>query len=260
MSAAAATFEAPVAGLGTDRPPGLVRLTGVELRKMIDTRAGFWLQLANLGLMIAFVVVGLIEADPHDRTFHDLTWMALQPAGSLLPVVGLLLVTSEWSQRTTVITFALVPRRTHVLVAKLSAGLIVSLMSLVAALAIGAVGTAVAGPSSDAAWSFPPVMLGQAVVFITTSMIMGLAFGAMILASAPAIVLYFLLPGGWAALSTISALDGPARWLDNAHSLPPMTEHALSAIEWARVGTTLALWVLLPAVIGVWRIRRSEVS
>jgi len=39
-----------------------------------------------------------------------------------------------------------------------------------------------------------------------------------------------------------------------------MTEDALSAIEWARVGTTLALWVLLPAVIGVWRIRRSEVS
>jgi len=103
-------------------------------------------------------------------------------------------------------------------------------------------------------------MLGQAVVFITTSMIMGLAFGAMILASAPAIVVYFLLPGGWAALSTISALEGPARWLDNAHSLPPMTEDALSAIEWARVGTTLALWVLLPAVIGVWRIRRSEVS
>ena len=39
---------------------------------MVDTRAGFWLQLFNLGLMIAFVVVALILADAQDRTFQDL--------------------------------------------------------------------------------------------------------------------------------------------------------------------------------------------
>ena len=63
MSATAANLELPVAGLDHDRRPGLARLTGVELRKMVDTRAGFWLQLFNLGLMIAFVVVALILAD-----------------------------------------------------------------------------------------------------------------------------------------------------------------------------------------------------
>ena len=97
MSATAATLELPVAGLDHDRRPGLARLTGVELRKMVDTRAGFWLQLFNLGLMIAFVVVALILADPQDRTFQDLMWVALWPASSLLPVVGVLLISSEWS-------------------------------------------------------------------------------------------------------------------------------------------------------------------
>jgi ABC-2 type transport system permease protein len=79
-------------------------------------------------------------------------------------------------------------------------------------------------------------------------------------ASAPAIVLYFVLPLGWAALGAIPALEGPARWLDNAHSLTPMADHVLNATEWARAGTTLALWVLLPAVIGVWRITHSEIQ
>ena len=111
----------------------------------------------------------------------------------------------------------------------------------------------------DGTWSLPPEMLGQAVVYMTTSFIMGLAFGAMFLASAPAIVLYSLLPGGWALLSTIPALEVPARWLDNAHTLTPMADHVLSGTEWARAGTTLALWVLLPAVIGAWRVIHDEV-
>ena len=89
---------------------------------MVDTRAGFWLQLFNLGLMIAFVIVALILAMPRTGRSRTL-WIALWPASSLLPIVGVLLVSSEWSQRTSLITFALVPRRTRVLAAKLGAAL-----------------------------------------------------------------------------------------------------------------------------------------
>jgi hypothetical protein len=39
-----------------------------------------------------------------------------------------------------------------------------------------------------------------------------------------------------------------------------MTDELLSATEWARVGATLAVWLLLPALIGLWRILRSEIS
>jgi hypothetical protein len=34
----------------------------------------------------------------------------------------------------------------------------------------------------------------------------------------------------------------------------------MNATEWARVGTTLVLWLLVPAAIGLWRIARSEVD
>ena len=39
--------------------PSFARLTLVELRKMVDTRAGFWLQLIVAVLTLAAVVRGL---------------------------------------------------------------------------------------------------------------------------------------------------------------------------------------------------------
>jgi len=55
MSAAALT-AVPLEG--RDARPGLGRLTLVELRKMTDTRAGFWLQLAIAALTV-FVAVAV---------------------------------------------------------------------------------------------------------------------------------------------------------------------------------------------------------
>jgi ABC-2 type transport system permease protein len=33
----------------------------------------------------------------------------------------------------------------------------------------------------------------------------------------------------------------------------------MSGTEWARAGTTLALWMALPLAVGLWRIMRSEI-
>jgi ABC-2 type transport system permease protein len=260
MSTATATLSPPVAGLGADRRPSLARLVAVELRKMVDTRAGFWLQLGTLGLMITLVVVTVVLGETEDTKFEGMLWSALWPASILLPVVGILLVSSEWSQRTSMITFTLVPRRSRVVAAKLGAALVVSMIALTTSLAIAAVGTAIAAPDVDDRWSLPPEMLGQAAIYISSAMTMGLGFGAMLLSSAPAIVLYFALPLGWTLLGSISVFESSARWLDNSQTLAPMSEHALDATEWAQAGATLALWMLLPLLIGLWRIRRDEVQ
>jgi ABC-2 type transport system permease protein len=39
-----------------------------------------------------------------------------------------------------------------------------------------------------------------------------------------------------------------------------MAEHPMDATEWAHAGTTLALWVGLPLLVGLWRIARKEVQ
>ena len=63
----------------------------------------------------------------------------------------------------------------------------------------------------------------------------------MFLASAPAIVLYFVLPGGWAIVGPIAGLEAPRAGWTARYSLAPMTDHLMSAMEWARAGTTLAV-------------------
>jgi ABC-2 type transport system permease protein len=102
-------------------------------------------------------------------------------------------------------------------------------------------------------------MLGQTTVYVATSMITGIAFGAMLLSSAPAIVLYFALPLAWTALGSLAFLESAARWLDGARSLAPMTDELMSTTQWARAGTTLAVWMLLPLLVGLWRVTRGDV-
>jgi ABC-2 type transport system permease protein len=248
MSTAAATLDLR----GADVRPGLFRLVAVELRKMVDTRAGFWLLLGSLALMVTVVVLNV--------TFASVLDVAIQPAAVLLPVIGILLVSSEWSQRTAPITFALVPRRSRVLVAKVGAALVLAAAALAVSLAVGAIGTAIASPDVAGTWTLEPASLGQAAVYITAAMLMGLAFGAALLASAPAIVLLFMLPLTWSLVASISIFEIPQHWLATTETVAPLADHTLSATEWAHLGTTLSVWMLLPLVIGVWRIRRSEVG
>jgi ABC-2 type transport system permease protein len=240
----------------TPASPPLTRLTLVELRKMLDTRAGLWLQLVTATLSVAVVAVVGIVGDHADQALDSLLPAAAAPAMFLLPVVGILLVTSEWSQRTTLITFTLVPQRLRVLAAKLLAGMLLVLAALAAALAVAATGTAAAG----GAWTLSPGLLGQTAVALAAGMGMGIAFGAVIRASAPAIVIFFVLPTALGALGSLHAFEDVARWLDTNRTLAPLTEHLLTGTEWARAGTSLVLWLLVPLAAGAWRLTCEDLG
>jgi ABC-2 type transport system permease protein len=235
--------------------PGIVRLTAVELRKMVDTRAGFWLQLTVVGLTVALLVAYGLFAETPDLTFENMLFIAVQPSGFLLPVIGILLVTSEWSQRTALITFTLVPRRGRIIVAKLCAAVVLSLVAMAACFALAAVANAIVGGS----WDVPAAIHWQLVVFLVTGLITGVGAGAVILASAPAIVVYFALPIAWSIAGSLPPLRGTARWLDGARTLAPLTDHVMTSTEWAHAIATLGLWMVLPVVAGTVRILRSEI-
>jgi ABC-2 type transport system permease protein len=252
-----ATLAPPPAG--RDARPGLGRLTAVELRKMTDTRAGFWLLAGTVALVVAVVVLRAATGPAQDHTLRELLAIAVQPVAVLLPIAGILLVSSEWSQRTSLLTFALVPHRSRVLAAKLAAAVVLSIAALQVCVAVSVLGTAIAAPGVDGTWSLPGWMLGQTTVYVVTGMITGIGFGAMLLASPPAIVLFFALPLAWTALGSLAFLESAARWLDGARSLAPMYEHLMSGTEWARAGTTLAVWMLLPMLLGLWRVTRGEI-
>jgi ABC-2 type transport system permease protein len=245
--------------MSPDARPSLARLTRVELRKMVDTRSGFWLLLAVVGLMLLIVVVSLLAGEPIDHTFRKVLSDTVQPALLLVPVVGILLVTAEWGQRTALVTFALVPRRSRVILAKCLAGVLLALAALLVALPLAAIGVGIASPSVDHAWSLPAGLLGQDALYLVLAVLTGIGFGAALLSSAPAIVLNFALPIAVAALGSISFLEGPAEWFDTSQALNPLTEEVLSGKQWGQALTATLLWTALPLAIGVWRIRRSEI-
>jgi ABC-type transport system involved in multi-copper enzyme maturation permease subunit len=254
------TLSAPIRvnTAGVHARPGLGRLVAVELRKMVDTRAGFWLQVAMVALTVVVVVVRLLVGDAADHTFQSVLDAGLQPAAVLLPVLGILLVTSEWSQRTGLITFALVPVRSRVLGAKLIASLLRAVAMLAMSVAVVAAGVLVASPGVEGTWSDAAPLIAQSAVYLTAGM--GVAFGAILLTPAPAIVLLFALPMSWTAVLSLPGFSGVAPWVDNARALGQMTEEVMSATRWAHAGTSLAIWMVLPLLIGAWRITRREVS
>src|SRR4051812_32456444 len=202
----ATTLTAPIRAntMGAHTRPGLGRLVAVELRKTLNTRAGFWLQVATVALTALVVTVRAVVGDAADHTFAGVLDVGIQPAAVLLPIAGILLVTSEWSQRTGMITFTLVPVRSRVLGAKLIAALALALAALVMAVAIVAAGVLVASPGVERTWSDAAALIGQSAVFLTTGMVVGVVFGAVLLASTPAIVALGALPITWTAVASLS--------------------------------------------------------
>lgn len=239
--------------------PSLPTLIRVELRKMLDTRAGLWTALGVVGLTVIIAAVRAFTAQPEDQTLQAIMSYAIEPAGLLLPAVGVLLVASEWSQRTALNTFTLVPQRGRVLSAKLGAAVVLGAGMLAVSFAVAASGTLLASPDIAGAWSMPLGLAAQYGTYLVISMLIGVAFGAATLVSAPAIVLYFALPLGITAATSLSFLKDAGAWIDTQRTLAQLPEGLAGADDWARIGTTVALWVTLPLAIGAYRILRREI-
>jgi hypothetical protein len=239
------------------RRPSLPRLTAVELRKMADTRAGFWLLLILALLAAGIVTITAIWGNAEDQNFARMFQGALWVVSLVLPVLGILAVTSEWSQRTALTTFSLVPGRERVIGAKIVAGTGLALAAVAVCLLTAAIGNLLVGGS----WSFGLSDVGNGALFEVLGVLGGIAFGLVFLSSPLAIVLYFVLPTAWAILGeSIGALDKPAQWLDTGRTMQPLVENTMAGGDWARLATSVALWVGVALAIGLLRLRRSELK
>lgn len=256
------TATMQIARPATLASPPLSRLTGVELRKLTDTRAGRWLLVTMLLSAAVLAGVQLAVNEPAGRTLQVFFLGALLPTGILLPVLGILSITSEWSQRTALTTFALVPVRGRVLLAKLAAGAVAALGSVGACLLLAAAANLIAlGTDGYGSWRIEAAVLANAMVFQLVNVLMGLAFGMVLLNTPLAIVTYFVLPTAWTVLGgMVGWLADAAGWLDFTRTMEPVLAGAtLTAQQWAQFGTSTAVWVLLPLAIGAVRVLRTEI-
>ena len=252
----------------TARPIPLARLVRVELRKMFTTRSGFWM-LVSIGILTPISAGSVVVFAPVDEvTYESFTRASGFPLSVILPMIAILAVTSEWSQRSGLTTFTLVPHRGRVIGAKAIATLVVGLGSVALAFAVGAlgnvVGSAVAGV--DAVWDISLTMAPQMVLFNLIGMAIGFTLGVVLRSSAPAIVAYFVvslvLPGILVLLAQVRPWFADLQsWIDWNETQVALLEGAMdTGEEWAMLASTTTIWIVVPLVVGLLLLRRSEVT
>lgn len=268
MSTAAAspTLHADVPTPMRSKPTSLVTLSAVELRKAVDTRSGRWLLIVVGILALGSAAIGAFAVSSDTRRFETVSQLTFNFVGLVLPVVGILMMTSDWSQRSALTTFALTPRRSRVLVAKLVGALAIAVAGWAVAFLAAVLGTAVArrpaGFPAEAVWGLSTGRVLEPLLWMVLTTMLGVAFGLAFLNSAAAIVLTFVLPLVWTILSSLVTVlrEHVQPWLDTNTSWNTLLSNDLSGRHWLEILTTTAVWVLLPGAIGAYRMLTREVS
>ena len=247
----------------------LARLTAVELRKMFDTRSGFWL-IASIAISAVLATVGVILFAPGDRLTYSTFATAIRfPVVIILPLNAILAVTSEWSQRTGLTTFTLIPHRNRVIAAKAIASVAIAFAAIVLTFAVGAVGNLVgaAVTSSSLVWDVTITQCLYYALGMVLSLLIGFMLGILIRHSTGAVVAYFiytfLIPTVFGLLATNQ------HWF---HTLQPWVDiqfaqaglfvfdHTLTGEQWANIAVTGVVWLILPLCVGVGLAVRAEVK
>jgi ABC-2 type transport system permease protein len=272
MSTTAVLHDTPnttMARARTTRPGRipLHRIIAVELRKSFDTRSGFWL-LVGTGIAAVFATSMVIAFAPADQfTYSTFTLAIGYPMSVMLPLIAVLSVTAEWSQRSGLTTFTLVPHRGRVILAKGLAMLLVGLAAMVLAFPLGAlgniVGTSIHG--IQPVWDQNVSDLAYFALANALLMAVGFMLGVLIRASAGAIVAYFVYAFVAPTLLTFLAMSQSwfrdvQPWVDPNYSQDALFQGGFGAQQWAQLGVTSGLWLLVPLAVGVGALLRSEVK
>ena len=207
---------------------------------------------------------------PADRAVPGERTCCTRSRSSPSPFAGssILAVTSEWSQCSGLTTFTLVPSRGHVIGAKAIATLLVGLGSMAVAFAVGALGN-VAGSALagvDTVWDISLSMAPQMVLGDLVGMAIGFTLGVVLRNSAAAIVGYFVvsfvMPGILVLLAQVrSWFEDLQPWIDWNETQVVLFDGATNTgKEWAMLGSTTMIWIVIPLVVGLLFLRRSEVK
>ena len=250
-------------------PPAipLSRVITTEMRKMFDTRSGFWL-MAGIGIAAVLATAAVVVFAPDSALTYGTFATAIGvPMTVLLPIVAILSITSEWSQRSGLTTFTLVPHRGRVIAAKTTCSIAVGVVSMLLAFAIGALGnvfgTALAGV--DQSWNVPVSQLLDIVLANVLGLLVGFMLGVLIRNSAGAIVGYFVYSFVVPTLtSVLASTQGWFRhlrpWVDFNFAQGALYNGSLTQQQWAHLGVTAAVWLVAPIAVGLWLVLRSEVK
>ncbi len=245
----------------------LSRIVTTELRKMFDTRSGFWL-LASIGILGLLATAAVIAfSSDAGLTYSSFATAVGYPMTVILPIIAILSVTSEWSQRSGLTTFTLVPHRGRVIAAKAIACVGIAVATVPLALVVGAVGnvvgTRIAGV--ETVWDLTATNMATILLGNVLGLMVGFMLGVLIRSSAGAIVGYFvysfLLPTLAVILAGSQAWFRDLQpWIDFKFAQGTLVDGTVTAQQWAHLGVTSVIWLIVPLAIGLAVVVRAEVK
>jgi ABC-2 type transport system permease protein len=255
---------------GTTTPtPGIPmsRLVGVELRKMFDTRSGFWLMTSIAITAVLATGAVIVFAPDSEINFNNFAAAIGVPMTIILPIIAILSVTGEWSQRSGLTTFTLVPHRGRVIQAKAVSAVGVAVVSMLLAFSIGALGNVIGATitGNDMVWNLSAENLAYIVLANVIGLLMGFMLGVLIRNSPGAIVAYFVysfvVPTLFGLLAASQSWFRDIQgWVDFQFSSSQLFDGALTSEEWAHLGVSGLVWLVLPMAVGLWLVLRAEVK
>ena len=251
----------------TPAPIPLRRIAAVELRKSFDTRSGFWL-MASVGIAALLATASVIAFAPESElTYDTFATVVGFPMAVILPMIAVLSVTSEWSQRSGLSTFTLVPHRGRVVLAKGLVAVGVGVVSMLVAFAVGVLGNLLGAAITgvEPVWDVSTTYVLQIVLFNILNMMIGFMLGLLIRSSAGATVAYFVYSF---VLSTVTMVLAQSQawfrdlqpWVDFNYAQGGLTDVSMTGEQWAQLGVTGVFWLLTPLAVGLWAMLRSEVK
>jgi ABC-2 type transport system permease protein len=249
------------------KPIPMARLAKVELRKMFDTRAGFWL-MASVGIVSVLATAAVILWAPDEAITQGTFSTALgMPLSVVLPIIAVMSVTGEYSQRTGLTTYTLVPWRGRVITAKLLVTLAIGVAAMFLALAIGAVGNLLGSAITglDATWDITTAQFGYIILANVLGMLMGFTL-AVIFRSTPAalvgyLVYSFVLPIAFGTLAAFQEWFTDLQpWVDVQFAITRLFDSSMTAEYWQQLGVTTLVWLWIPLALGLRAILRAEVK
>lgn len=253
------------------------RLVSVELRKMWDTRAGLWLLAITGGLLVLAMGITLLVVALNDDVHvsaNAFSQIMVIPVSMLVPVLAITSITSEWSQRTGLVSFTLEPHRMRVVWAKYATVLILAVATLTLAIVFGAIGTLLSAAitGDDPVWNLGAGIFAWTVFQQLAYFTMAFAFGLVFLSTPASIAIYYvvslLLP--FMVYGTLYAFFDWARdvipWIDFGFAIGPYVGQGpdpsvdTSATTLMQVIVTFAVWIVLPFVLGLRRVSKAELK
>ncbi|WP_432477061.1 ABC transporter permease [Nocardioides sp. GXQ0305] len=239
------------------------RLVRVELRKALDTRAGRWFTFSIIALCLIVVTIYALAAPDDAQTLGNVLGVSGAVLGYFLPVLVILMLTSEWSQRTGLVTFTLEPHRGRVVASKFVAALLLGAGLIAVAFAVAAFGTVLGGGE----WTIDTgvVLVNGFVVANLIGILLGFAIGMLLMNTPAAIVTYFIyslvLPIAVGILSSFQEWFADlAPWIEfnTAQGSLFTGDPVPTGEELGQLLVSGTIWLVVPFVLGLWRLLRAE--